>query len=109
MAVWSQLEIPFKKIALGLSKFQGIERRMETLFKGRDVWVIDDYGHHREEIKPPPAASRKAFPQQRLVTLFQPHRYTRTRDLIGEFKGAFGGADLLFLTEIYSAGEDPIE
>jgi UDP-N-acetylmuramate--alanine ligase len=109
VAVGWELEIPFKKIVLGLESFKGIERRMETLYKGREVWVIDDYGHHPEEIKATLSALRMAFPHQRIVTLFQPHRYTRTRDLFQEFQQAFGGTDLLLLTEIYPAGEEPIE
>ncbi|MFO1518088.1 MAG: UDP-N-acetylmuramate--L-alanine ligase [bacterium] len=108
IAVGHELEIPFKQIVKGLGSFKGIERRMETLYKGREAWVIDDYGHHPEEIKATLSALRMAFPDRRIVTLFQPHRYTRTRDLFAEFQGAFGNTDLLLLTEVYAAGEDPI-
>jgi len=72
------------------------------------VTVIDDYGHHPAEIRATLRALREAFPQRRLVTLFQPHRFTRTRDLFQEFTQAFADADRLYLTEIYPAGEDPI-
>jgi UDP-N-acetylmuramate--alanine ligase len=109
IAVGMELEISFKKIAKGLESFKGIERRMETLYRGREVIVIDDYGHHPEEIKATLAALRMAFPNQRIITLFQPHRYTRTRDLFNEFQEAFGNTDLLLLTEVYPAGEDPIQ
>jgi UDP-N-acetylmuramate--alanine ligase len=109
IAVGTELEIPFKKIVAGLQGFKGIERRMEPLYHGKGGWVIDDYGHHPEEIKATLSALRMAFPQQRIITLFQPHRYTRTRDLFEEFKQAFGNTDLLLLTEVYAAGEDPIE
>ncbi len=108
IAVGMELDIPFSKIVQGLETFQGIERRMETVYRGRNVLVIDDYGHHPEEIKATLSALRLAFPNNRIVTLFQPHRYTRTRDLFEEFTFAFGNTDLLLLTEVYAAGEDPI-
>ncbi len=108
IAVGMTLDIPFQKIVEGLQTFQGIERRMETVYRGKNVMVIDDYGHHPEEIKATLSALRLAFPNQRIVTLFQPHRYTRTRDLFEDFVSAFGNTDLLFLTEVYAAGEDPI-
>ncbi len=108
IAVGMELDIPFEVIVKGLQTFQGIERRMETVYRGKDVLVIDDYGHHPEEIKATLSALRIAFPNKRIVTLFQPHRYTRTRDLFEDFVSAFGNTDLLILTEIYAAGEDPI-
>jgi UDP-N-acetylmuramate--alanine ligase len=72
------------------------------------VTVIDDYGHHPEEIRVTLAAAREGL-RRRLVVAFQPHRYTRTRDLFEEFLAAFDDADVLFLTEIYPAGEEPID
>jgi len=108
IAVALELDIPFEQVAKGLQSFQGIERRMETVYRGKNVLVIDDYGHHPEEIKATLSALRLAFPNQRIVTLFQPHRYTRTRDLFDDFVSAFGSTDLLFLTEVYAAGEEPI-
>jgi len=68
---------------------------------------VDDYGHHPTEIRATLAAAKQGW-NRRLVVLFQPHRYTRTRDLIGEFTHAFDQADVLFITEIYAAGEAPI-
>ena len=70
--------------------------------------VVDDYGHHPTEIKATLAAAKQGWPERRLIVLFQPHRYTRTRDLLEEFSRAFGDADHLFLTEIYAASESPI-
>ncbi len=108
IAVAMELDISFANIVKGLQTFQGIERRMETVYRGKNVMVIDDYGHHPEEIKATLSALRLAFPNNRIVTLFQPHRYTRTRDLFEDFVSAFGSTDLLFLTEVYAAGEEPI-
>jgi UDP-N-acetylmuramate--alanine ligase len=69
--------------------------------------VVDDYGHHPEEVKATLRGAREAF-HRRVVCLFQPHRYTRTRDLLAEFATAFNDADVLLLTDVYAAGEDPI-
>ncbi|MBL7685954.1 MAG: UDP-N-acetylmuramate--L-alanine ligase, partial [Deltaproteobacteria bacterium] len=108
IAVGDELPIPFKKMVKGLESFKGIERRMEPLFKGKETLVIDDYGHHPEEIKATLSALRMAFPERRIITLFQPHRFTRTRDLFVEFQESFANTDVLLLTEVYAAGEDPI-
>jgi UDP-N-acetylmuramate--alanine ligase len=99
-------------VSRALSKFSGVGRRMErygeiTLPKGK-VFVIDDYGHHPKEIAVTLEALRKAMPGQRLVLAFQPHRYTRTRDLFDEFTQVLSTADLLLLMEIYAASEKPI-
>ncbi|MFO1463965.1 MAG: UDP-N-acetylmuramate--L-alanine ligase [bacterium] len=107
IAVGRELEIPFRKIAAALKAFRGIERRFQVLCDN-GVTVIDDYGHHPVEIRATLRALREAFPERRLVTLFQPHRFTRTRDLFHDFTQAFGDADRVFLTEVYPAGEDPI-
>jgi UDP-N-acetylmuramate--alanine ligase len=72
------------------------------------VLVIDDYGHHPREIAATFEALRSAWPKRRLVVAFQPHRYTRTRDLFDDFCGVLSGADALLLTEVYAAGEAPI-
>jgi UDP-N-acetylmuramate--alanine ligase len=85
-----------------------VERRFQLRGEKRGILVVDDYGHHPTEIKATLAAARKGW-KGRLIVLFQPHRYSRTRDLIEEFATAFYQADVLFLTEIYSAGEQPIE
>src|SRR5207244_7827432 len=80
-------------------------------FRGeeRGVTVVDDYGHHPTEIKATLSAARIGAPNRRIVVLFQPHRYTRTNDLMDEFASAFNNADVLLVTDIYAASETPIE
>lgn len=108
VAVARELGIPFDKIQRGLSEFKGVGRRMEVLLKTQTITALDDYGHHPEEIKATLAAIRKAYPG-RLVVLFQPHRYTRTRDLFEDFAASFELADFLIVTDIYAASEAPIK
>jgi len=103
-----ELGVPFATCAGALAAFGGIHRRFEVLATIGGVTVIDDYGHHPEEIRATLRAAREGF-GRRLVVAFQPHRFTRTRDLFGEFLSAFDDAEVLFLTEIYPAGEEPIE
>lgn len=91
-----------------LLHFKGIERRLELVFKSKNLLIYDDYGHHPEEIKATIAALKKAY-QQRLVVLFEPHRYSRTQDLFGEFMDAFDLADSVVLFPVYAAGEKPIK
>ncbi|MEP6601607.1 MAG: UDP-N-acetylmuramate--L-alanine ligase [Nitrospirota bacterium] len=107
IAIGLELGVPIAQIAEALQGFTGVERRFEVVGEKRGITVIDDYGHHPTEIKATLAAA-KGGTDRRLVVLFQPHRYTRTKDLIDEFAVAFNQADLLFLTEIYAAGEAPI-
>jgi UDP-N-acetylmuramate--alanine ligase len=107
VAVAHELEIPFPKVAEALDAFTGIHRRFEVKGEPRGVLVIDDYGHHPTEIRATIGAIRDCW-KRPLTVIFQPHRFTRTRDLFEEFLGAFEGADRLILTEIYPAGEDPI-
>jgi UDP-N-acetylmuramate--alanine ligase len=107
-AVAHELGIPFKVTAEALGQFQGVQRRFTVRGEKRGVTVVDDYGHHPAEIKATLAGARASFPQHRIVCAFQPHRYTRTRDLMGDFATAFNDADTVVLTEIYAAGEDPI-
>src|SRR4029077_11474639 len=102
------LEIPFRIAAHALHEFGGIHRRFEVKGEEGEVLVVDDYGHHPEEIRATLRAAREGFPR-RLVVAFQPHRYSRTRDLFNEFLDAFDDADALVLTDIYSAGEQRIE
>jgi UDP-N-acetylmuramate--alanine ligase len=108
VAVGLELDIPFATIAAALERFTGVQRRLQIKGERRDVLVIDDYGHHPTEIRATLSALRDALPKRRLVVLFQPHRYTRTRGLAREFHTAFHAADILVLTEIYGAGESPI-
>jgi UDP-N-acetylmuramate--alanine ligase len=107
IAVAHELEVPFARVAQALEGFSGIHRRFEIKGEPNGVMVIDDYGHHPAEIRATIGAIRDSW-KRPLTVIFQPHRYTRTRDLFDEFLTAFEGADRLVLTEIYAAGEDPI-
>ena len=107
VAAGLEVGIPFAKIAAGLAEFRGAERRFQQRGEARGVMVVDDYGHHPTEIAAVIAAARAGL-DRRVVVVFQPHRYTRTRDLLREFGTALGGADEIVLTDIYPAGEAPI-
>lgn len=91
----------------GLAAFRGVERRFQRLGAVRGIEVVDDYAHHPTEVQATLAAARLAFPARRLVLAFQPHLYSRTRDLQHEFADALNGADALFLCDIYGAREAP--
>jgi UDP-N-acetylmuramate--alanine ligase len=108
LAVAEDLEIPFRIAAHALEEFGGIHRRFEVKGEERDILVVDDYGHHPEEIRATLRAAREGFTRRRVVA-FQPHRYSRTRDLFAEFLEAFDDADVLLLTDIYGAGEERLE
>jgi UDP-N-acetylmuramate--alanine ligase len=107
VAVGLELDVPVEKIREALHHFRGVQRRFQPRGEAKGVLVIDDYGHHPAEIRATLAAARRGF-TRRVVVAFQPHRYTRTRDLLADFATAFYDADHLVLTEIYAAGEDPI-
>jgi UDP-N-acetylmuramate--alanine ligase len=104
LAVADEVEVPFAVAAGALASFRGVERRFETKGVVAGIRVVDDYGHHPSEVRATLAAARGVHPG-RIVVVFQPHRYTRTRDLFDAFATAFHDADLLVLTEIYAAGE----
>ena len=106
VAIGLELEVPFRRIADALGEFGGAERRFQIRGEERGVIVVDDYGHHPTEIAAVIAAARAGT--RRIVVVFQPHRYTRTRDLMTEFGRALGAADEIVLTDIYAAGERPI-
>jgi len=108
IAVGLELEVGLEAIRKALAEFAGVERRFHLVGEKRGIMIVDDYGHHPTEIKATLAAARSGW-NRRLVTVFQPHRYSRTRDLLKEFATAFYQADSLILTEIYAAGETPIE
>jgi UDP-N-acetylmuramate--alanine ligase len=108
IAIGLELDIPLDLIRKGLASFTGVERRFQLRGEKNGVMVVDDYGHHPTEIQATLSAAKRGW-QRRLVVLFQPHRYTRTRDLIEEFARAFGEADVLFVTDIYAASEPSIE
>ena len=107
VAVARELEIPFSKIVEALGSFTGIHRRFEIKGEPRGILVIDDYGHHPVEIQATVQAIRDSW-KRPLTVIFQPHRYSRTRDLFDDFLTAFEGADRLILTEVYPAGEEAI-
>ncbi|MGI8997721.1 MAG: UDP-N-acetylmuramate--L-alanine ligase, partial [Pyrinomonadaceae bacterium] len=109
IAIGFELEVPFDVIARGLGEYAGVNRRFH--FKGEvgGVLIVDDYGHHPTEIRATLAAAKIGSAGQRVVVLFQPHRYTRTRDQMDEFARSFNNADVLLVTDIYAASEDPIE
>ncbi len=108
VAIGVQLGLAPEKIAAGLATFRGVDRRFQVRGVERGVTVIDDYGHHPTEIRATLQAAR-ACGYGRVLVLFQPHRYTRTRDLMEEFAGAFGDADAVQVLDIYAASEQPIE
>jgi len=101
------LDIPAEKIAEALAQFRGVDRRFQLKGKVDGVSVVDDYGHHPTEIRATLAAARQCG-FKKIHVIFQPHRYTRTRDLIDEFATAFDDADTLQLLDIYAASEEPI-
>jgi UDP-N-acetylmuramate--alanine ligase len=107
VAVAHELEIPFSHTAEALEAFTGIHRRCEIKGEAKGIMIIDDYGHHPAEIRATIGAIRESW-KRPLTVIFQPHRYSRTRDLFDDFLTAFEGADRLILTEIYAAGEDPL-
>jgi UDP-N-acetylmuramate--alanine ligase len=109
IAVGFELEVPFETIAEGLHSFTGAGRRFQAKGEVGGVLVVDDYGHHPTEIRATLAAAKLGSGGRRIVVLFQPHRYTRTHDLMQEFARSFNNADALFITDIYAASEDPIE
>lgn len=108
-----ECKISVEAIQAGLLGFAGVGRRFQSygdipLPNGGTARVIDDYGHHPVEMQATLAAARGAFPNNRLVLAFQPHRYTRTRDLFEDFVKILGTVDSLVLTDVYAAGEEPI-
>ncbi len=112
IAVASELRVEDAAIQRALATFQGIDRRLQHVGDvptavGR-ITIIDDYGHHPTEIAATLAAVRQGYPGRRVLLAFQPHRYTRTRDLIDDFGTALSAADVLLVTEVYAAGEPPI-
>ncbi|HZO11727.1 MAG TPA: UDP-N-acetylmuramate--L-alanine ligase, partial [Polyangiaceae bacterium] len=111
IAVADELNVPLDVTKHALATFSGVGRRFTITAEVDGVTLIDDYGHHPAEIVATLEAARRAFPaeQHRLVVAFQPHRYSRTRDLFDDFIGAFNQADVLFVADIYAAGEKPID
>ncbi|MBP6058388.1 MAG: UDP-N-acetylmuramate--L-alanine ligase [Nitrosomonas sp.] len=113
IAVANEIGVPDAAIVKALEEFKGVERRFQRygeikISAQQSFTLIDDYGHHPVEMEATIKAARGAFPGRRLVVAFQPHRYTRTRDVFEDFTRVLSQVDVLLLTEVYSAGEDPI-
>jgi len=112
VAVATELDLPDAAIQRALAQFQGIDRRLQQLgeieWPGGRALIVDDYGHHPTEVAATLDAVRQGWPTRRLVLVFQPHRYTRTRDLLDDFGRALSECDVLLVTEVYAAGEVPI-
>jgi UDP-N-acetylmuramate--alanine ligase len=108
IAVGVELDIPLSAIAQALEEFSGVHRRFDRRGVRDGITVVDDYGHHPEEIRQTLRAAKAVWPEARLVVVFQPHRYTRTHLLLQEFCAAFHEADALVLLNIYAAGEIPL-
>ena len=108
IAIGVELDIPVDLIRKGLAAFTGVERRFHLRGEVGNIMVVDDYGHHPTEVKATLAAAKQGWRERRLVVLFQPHRYSRTRDCMEDFAHAFDQADEVFMTDIYPAGEQPI-
>lgn len=108
IGVAAELGIADEGIARGFEKFDGVKRRFTKVGEVEGVIIIDDYGHHPVEIKAVLSAAREGA-QGRVIAVVQPHRYTRLRDLMEEFQGAFNDADIVMVAPVYAAGEEPIE
>ncbi|MDH3989657.1 MAG: UDP-N-acetylmuramate--L-alanine ligase [Gammaproteobacteria bacterium] len=112
IAVAGELQVSDQALIAALEKFEGIDRRFQSLGEVRTktgkVLLVDDYGHHPTEIAATLAAARSGWPGKRVVLAFQPHRYTRTRDLLDDFAAVLSEADVLVVLEVFAAGEDPI-
>ena len=112
IAVADELQISDSAVLAALDKFEGIDRRFQNLGDVRTrtgtVTIVDDYGHHPTEVAATLAAAKAGYPDRRVVLVFQPHRYTRTRDLMDDFATVLSEADALVLLNVYAAGEEPI-
>ena len=112
IAVARELQISDQAVVEALETFEGIDRRFQSYGKLStnvgDVLLVDDYGHHPTELAATIAAARAGWPERRIVLAFQPHRYTRTRDLLDDFASVLSAVDILIVLEVYAAGEDPI-
>ncbi len=108
LAVSRELSIPFSTAAGALAAFDGVARRFEVKGEKGDVLVVDDYAHHPTEVSATLAAARQAYPKRRIVALFQPHLYSRTRDFAREFGRSLNAADVAIVTEVYASREAPI-
>lgn len=109
VAVGLELDIPFDRIRDGLGRFSGVQRRLHRIGEVGDVLVVDDYAHHPTEIRATLETAARTWPDRRIVAVFQPHLYSRTRDFLEDFARSFFDADVLFVTDVYAAREDAVE
>jgi UDP-N-acetylmuramate--alanine ligase len=107
IAAAEEMDVPLDVVRGALAEFGGVQRRFTVRGEVAGVTIVDDYGHHPTEVQATLAGARRAF-GRRLVVAFQPHRYTRTHDLFTEFATSFNDADVLFVSSVYAAGEEPI-
>lgn len=107
ISVADELEVPIDVIQASLAGFGGVARRFTVIAEAAGVTLVDDYGHHPAEIRATLEAARSSF-DKRIVVVFQPHRYSRTRDLFEQFVTSFNLADIVVVTDVYPAGEEPI-
>src|SRR5918912_3009452 len=108
VAIGFELGVEFDVIAQALASYTGVNRRFQFKGEAGGVLVVDDYGHHPTEVRATLAAAKVGSKGRRMIVLFQPHRYTRTRDQMDEFARSFNNADVLLVTDIYAASEDPL-
>ena len=108
IAVGRELEMPFEDIARGIASFTGVQRRMHEIGEAKGVLLVDDYAHHPTEVKASLEGARGCWPDRRIIAVFQPHLYSRTRDLCPAFGQAFADADQAFIMDVYAAREEPI-
>lgn len=109
VAVGMELDLEFAAVASSLTKFEGVQRRFEIVTQSDEFILIDDYGHHPVEIKTTLRTAKETWPNRRLIVVFQPHRYSRTKLLMKDFWSAFNDADHALIIDIFSAGETPID
>ena len=109
IATGIELKIPIEKIKNTLKTFTGVQRRFQNVGNFKNTTIIDDYGHHPVEINAALAAARLIAPRSKIISIFQPHRYSRIKDLFNDFCSCFNDADYVFLLDVYPAGEEPLK
>ena len=109
IATGIELKIPIEKIKNTLKTFTGVQRRFQNVGYFKNTTIIDDYGHHPVEINAALAAARLLAPKSKIISIFQPHRYSRIKDLFNDFCSCFNDADYVFLLDVYPAGEEPLK
>ena len=109
IATGIELKIPIEKIKNTLKTFTGVQRRFQKVGNFKNTTIIDDYGHHPVEINAALAAARLLASKSKIISIFQPHRYSRIKDLFNDFCSCFNDADYVFLLDVYPAGEEPLK